>query len=33
MSDVIKEIFISEKEFTKTIYERLQKLWLIQEII
>ena len=26
MPDVIKEIFISEKEFTKTIYERLQKV-------
>ena len=27
MLDLIKEILISEKEFTETNYERIQKLW------
>ena len=27
MFDIIKEILISEKEFSKTNYKRLQKLW------
>ena len=27
MFDLIKEILISEKEFTETNYERKQKLW------
>ena len=27
MLDLIKEILISEKEFTEINYERIQKLW------
>ena len=29
MFDVIKEILISEKEFTETNYERLQKAFMV----